>query len=130
MYVISHERVCRWDGACYSDAQLVASGRSDRGSSSVVGATGNAAVQASTSSASSPELTPEADHAAAAETLLQSSSDAFASTIADKAAIVASHVVMSRSASVTETPMQPGSSSEVAEADAVDQDGAAPAAGL
>ncbi len=121
--------MCRWNGACYSDAQLVASGRSDRGSSFVASATGHAAVRASTSSASSPELTPEAVHAAAAETLMQSSSDALASTIADKAAAVASHVVMSRAASETGSPMQPGTSSEAAEADEVDQEGAGPAVG-
>ena len=96
-----------WDGACYSDAQLVASLRSESAPApapvpapaAAPAAAHEGAVSHESSSSADAALTPEGVHDAAAEALLPRGSDAFEtaeSTIADKAAIVASHVARSR----------------------------------
>ena len=122
-----------WDGACYSDAQLAASWRSQSVPEAVPapeGASADAAVPP-------PALTPEGVHEAAAEALLPLGSGAFEkseSTIADKAAIVASHVAMSRDTAAAAASMPtptPEPASEAAKAANQDElDGAGPDVGL
>ncbi len=136
MKVLSDIGVCMWDGACYTDAQLVESSRSQS-----VAATEGAASHESASSADAavppPALTPEGIHEAAAEALLPLGSDAFEkseSTIAEKAAIVASHVAMSRDTAAAAASMPtptPETASDAAEAANRDElDGAGPSVGL
>jgi hypothetical protein len=140
VYVLFDIVVCMWDGACYSDAQLAASLRSQSVPEPVPAPEGAASHESASSADAAvppPALTPEGVHEAAAEALLPLGSDAFEkseSTIADKAAIVASHVVMSRdtaaAAASMPTPTQEPASEAAKGANQDELDGAGPDVGL